>query len=152
MKPTKNPLSTWVFFLHIIESWNKYILYFCMFFFSMQDFIVLYKNEFCSKCFFYSRSEFWREACNAMFMYIVSDRFCVSTSFIYIYISKKGFFVLVQGLVPIAIQKKNQCLVMIYMSFIYVSQPHKYLSSLSRFNILYTKGLETKLNNLQFSF
>lgn len=89
-----------------------------------------------------------------MFMYIVSDRFCVSTSFIYIYISKKAFFVFVQGLVPIAIQKKNQCLVMIYMSFIYVSQPHKYryLSSLSRFNILYTKGLETKLNNLQFSF
>lgn len=87
-----------------------------------------------------------------MFMYIVSERFCVSTSFIYIYISKKAFFVFVQGLVPIAIQKKNQCLVMIYMSFIYVSQPHKYLSSLSRFNILYTKGLETKLNNLQFSF
>lgn len=42
-----------------------------------------------------------------MFMYIVSDRFCVSTSFIYIYISKKAFFVFVQGLVPIAIQKKK---------------------------------------------
>lgn len=58
-----------------------------------------------------------------MFMYIVSDRFCVSTSFIYIYISKKAFFVFVQGLVPIAIQKKNnQCLVMIICpSFMYHS-------------------------------
>lgn len=71
-----------------------------------------------------------------MFMYIVSNRFCVSTRFIYIYL-QESVLCFCSGAGTYCHTKKIQCLVMIYMSFIYVSQPHKYLSSLSRFNILY---------------